>query len=54
MFYWRKQWKKCISDIISDMDLTSSLDFKEALSYINDAFKIFLHKYVAFWNVLEE
>ena len=35
----RKQWKKCVSDIISDTDLTSSsLDSKEAFSYINNVF----------------
>ena len=32
----RKQWKKCVLDIISDMDLTStSLGSKEAVSSIN-------------------
>ena len=37
----RKQWKKCVSDIINDMDLTSlSVCSKEALSYINNALKI--------------
>ena len=39
----RKQWKKCVLDIISDMDLTStSLCFKEAVSCINNAFKNFV------------
>ena len=39
----RKQWKKCVFDIISDMDLTfSSLGSKEAVSSINNAFKIFV------------
>ena len=38
----RKQWKKCVLDIISDMDLTStSLGSKEAVSSINNAFKNF-------------
>ena len=36
----RKQLKKCILDIISDMDLTStSLGSKEPVSCINDEFK---------------
>ena len=36
----RKQWKKCVLDIISDMDLTStSLGSKEAVSSINTIFK---------------
>ena len=39
----RKQWKKCVLDIISDMDLTSiSLGSKEAVSSINNAFKNFV------------
>ena len=38
----RKQWKKCVLDIISDMDPTAtSLGSKEAVSCINDAFKNF-------------
>ena len=40
----RKQWKNCVLDIISDMDLTStSLGSKEeAVSSINNAFKNFV------------
>ena len=39
----RKQWKKWVFDIIGDMDLTStSLGSKEAVSYINNAFKNFV------------
>ena len=39
----RKQWKKCVLDIISDMDLTStSLGSKEAVSSINNAFNNFV------------
>ena len=39
----RKQWKKYVLDIISDMDLTStSLCFKKAVSCINNAFKNFV------------
>ena len=39
----RKQWKKCVLDIISDMDLTStSLASKEAVLNINNAFKNFV------------
>ena len=39
----RKQWKKCVLDIISDMGLTStSLGSKEAVSCINNAFKNFV------------
>ena len=42
----RKQWKKCVLDIISDMDLTStSLGSKEAVSSINNAFKNFVITY---------
>ena len=41
----RKQWKKCVLDIMSDMDLTStSLGSKEAVSSINNAFKNFVIK----------
>ena len=36
----RKQWKKCVLDIINDMDLTStSLGSKKAVLSINNAFK---------------
>ena len=39
----RKQWKKCVLDIINDMDLTStSLGSKEAVSSINNVFKNFV------------
>ena len=39
----RKQWKKCVLDIISDMDLTStSLGSKEAVWSINNAFNNFV------------
>ena len=35
----RKQWKKCVMDIISDMKLTvSSLDSKEALTNIDKVY----------------
>ena len=35
----RKQWKKCVMDIISDMRLTvSSLDSKEALTNIDKVY----------------
>ena len=41
----RKQWKKCVFDIISDMDLhvtSTSLGSKEAVSSTNNAFKNFV------------
>ena len=39
----RKQWKKCVLDIISDMDLTpTSLGSKEAVLSINNVFKNFV------------
>ena len=38
-----KRWKKCVLDIISDMDLTStSLGSKEAVSSTNNVFKNFV------------
>ena len=40
----RKQWKKCVLDIISDTVLITSISLgsKEAIFCINNAFKIFL------------
>ena len=53
----RKQWKKCVVDIISDMRLTvSSLDSKEALTNIDKVYMDYVTSniyiiYIYYYNI---